>query len=351
MGGIAQPLPPMTHRTIRTGLAGGLLSLVLVFTAHAQSGTTARYNVDAQGLALEGYDPVSYFSDAGPQAGVAEHAAMYQGVIYTFASDANKQQFLNDPERYIPQFGGWCAYGFAMLPGSVEGWNPGTYKVDPTTYLIEDGKLYLFYNAEGFDASAYWRQNPTANLAQATAFWHDNILNQALTPEHNASAGMNPNAPPETAELDWFIGEWEVIWKQKSKPHSEVYDLVTKATWRVRYAFDGFAVVDEFTGPNHAAPTPWGDFRGMTVRAYDRNQQQWIMTYQHINGSDAWRLTGAMENGEFKIEAHDFAGQFQYRPHFFDITADSFTWTNDVSVDGGETWIENIARAEAKRIR
>ncbi len=90
------------------------------------------------GIALQGYDAISYFSQK-PQKGNSKFQTTHQGIIYQFANQANLDKFKLSPEKYEPTYGGWCAYAMGEKGEKVE--------VDPETYKIIDGKLYLFYNA------------------------------------------------------------------------------------------------------------------------------------------------------------------------------------------------------------
>lgn len=89
-----------------------------------------------KGLALQGYDPVSYFLE-GPKEGSKAITATVKGVTYRFSNEANKETFLADSAKYEPAYGGWCAW--AMLDGDKT-------KVDPETYKIVDGRNFVFYN-------------------------------------------------------------------------------------------------------------------------------------------------------------------------------------------------------------
>ncbi|MEM7627237.1 MAG: YHS domain-containing (seleno)protein [Planctomycetota bacterium] len=103
--------------------------------AHAASGEAV--NTDKTGLALRGYDPVSYFTDAGPQKGDFQIAAAHEGANYWFASEENRKKFEADPAKYLPQYGGYCAYGVAI---------GRKFSADPEVYVIRDGKLYVNLN-------------------------------------------------------------------------------------------------------------------------------------------------------------------------------------------------------------
>ncbi|MEM8875712.1 MAG: YHS domain-containing (seleno)protein [Planctomycetota bacterium] len=99
-----------------------------------QQATSERVNTDKTGLALNGYDPVSYFVDDAPKKGDFQIAAKHDGAVYWFTSEANKRKFESNPEKYLPEFGGYCAFGVSL---------GRKFNGDPNAYLIHEGKLYL----------------------------------------------------------------------------------------------------------------------------------------------------------------------------------------------------------------
>lgn len=109
-------------------------------------------------LALSGYDAISYFTgDAGPVEGSADHIVLYQGFEYRFATDDNAEIFAADPARYIPAFGGHCAWTMAhsqLAPG------------DPKIFRIRDGRLYLLYDEL---VEAEFVKNPGRFIQEAEA--------------------------------------------------------------------------------------------------------------------------------------------------------------------------------------
>lgn len=109
------------------------------------------FNLDRDGLALSGYDPVAYFEVGGgkPTKGDAKHEFTYRGVKYRFATAANLDTFKADPRAYEPQYGGWCAY--AMARGDK-------VEIDTESFLVVDGKLYLFFNGLFADTRAKWQK-------------------------------------------------------------------------------------------------------------------------------------------------------------------------------------------------
>src|SRR5512134_706734 len=104
----------------------------------------------ASGIAVGGYDPVAFFTDGKPMAGDPGITSTYKGAKYLFASKAHKASFEADPEKYVPQFGGFCAYGAAL--GAL-------FPVDISTWQIQNGKLYLNLNPA---ISAEFNKDPAA---------------------------------------------------------------------------------------------------------------------------------------------------------------------------------------------
>lgn len=94
-------------------------------------------NLNKSGVILDGYDPISYFKSDKPKKGDPKFQTKLGEITYWFTSEDNKQEFLKDPKKYEPQFGGWCAYAVADSKSKVD--------IDPQSFLIQDGRLLLFY--------------------------------------------------------------------------------------------------------------------------------------------------------------------------------------------------------------
>src|SRR5258706_12371347 len=107
-----------------------LLSTVSILSAQSDEVRKKNFNIK-KNIALEGYDPVSYF-DHQPQEGKEDIYTTYQGITYRFATLVNLNKFKTDAGKYEPAYGGWCAY--AMGASGEKG------KIDPETYKILDGK-------------------------------------------------------------------------------------------------------------------------------------------------------------------------------------------------------------------
>jgi YHS domain-containing protein len=129
-------------------------------------GALAHYHVDDAGLAVQGYDVVSYYDVGGgrPVPGRAEHALELDGITYRFASAKNRELFRANPGRYAPTYGGWCAH--AMADGGRK------VTIDPENYTLESGRLFLFFKAWYADARANWlRDGPAELTPKADANW------------------------------------------------------------------------------------------------------------------------------------------------------------------------------------
>ncbi len=140
-----------------------VLAITVVFMSLSAFG---QGHVNLKGnFAAQGYDVVSYFQD-NPQKGDKKITHTHEGVQYKFASQENKEAFTSNPEMYIPQYGGYCAYAVAVKGEKVS--------VNPKTYLITDGKLYLFYNSWGVNTLGKWNDEDPAELQkEADKRWMD----------------------------------------------------------------------------------------------------------------------------------------------------------------------------------
>jgi hypothetical protein len=117
------------------------------------------WNADRNGLALQGYDVVAYATDSASVRGRAEFEYRWQNVVWRFASAAHRDEFARAPERYVPQFGGYCAW--AVSRGY-------TADIDPHAWRIVDGKLYLNYSKR---VQRMWEQDVEGNIAKGRANW------------------------------------------------------------------------------------------------------------------------------------------------------------------------------------
>jgi YHS domain. len=137
------------------------VSLLAAISAQAQIAP-----IDDNGLAIGGYDVVSYFSGSA-QKGSKSYVAKHNGATYHFASKANRDAFTKAPSNYLPQFDGYCAWGVAAKDTK--------FPINPETYTVIDGKLYLFFNGpfngEPFNTYEDWAQRTTELKNAAHAKW------------------------------------------------------------------------------------------------------------------------------------------------------------------------------------
>lgn len=143
-----------------------LILLVSVFgmsiSAQTVSKRGAEFNLENK-IAIQGYDPVAYFKQSKAVKGKKELNVTYQGVVYLFSTQINKDTFNKNPASYEPQFGGWCAYAMGNSGEKVE--------IDPGTFKILDGKLYLFYNAYFNNTLKSWNKDEPNLKKKAELNW------------------------------------------------------------------------------------------------------------------------------------------------------------------------------------
>jgi len=141
-----------------------ITGLCLTATAQSTTGNASRlrnFNTD-NGYAMKEFDPVSYFNGK-PVKGTAKFSYEYRSITYYFANAANMEKFKAAPTKYEPAYGGWDAYSMAVDGKRV--------KVDPTTYKIIDGKLYLFHNFGGKNHLLIWNKNEKKYKPSADKLW------------------------------------------------------------------------------------------------------------------------------------------------------------------------------------
>jgi len=134
------------------------IAALVLLSASAFAGNLVNVS-GASKAALSGYDPVAFFTDSKPVNGSPFIAAEHQGATYFFATEEHKKLFTEDPDKYVPQFGGFCAYGVSV--GKL-------FPVDITTWQVRDGKLYLNLNG---DVLKKFNADFDGNVAKADQNW------------------------------------------------------------------------------------------------------------------------------------------------------------------------------------
>jgi YHS domain-containing protein len=122
-----------------------------------------QYNLEKSGLAIQGYDPVAYFTSHKAIEGKIDITTVYNGITYRFTTTQNRDAFTTNPAKYEPQYGGWCAYAMGAKGEKVE--------IDPETFKIVDGKLFLFYNRLFNNTLTSWNKNEGPLKTNADKNW------------------------------------------------------------------------------------------------------------------------------------------------------------------------------------
>lgn len=151
-----------------------LLSLLLMNAVWAQTSATngaaktnlrQQYNLLGENVGLAGYDPVAYFPEGGGKAarGLIGNSYQHEGVTYRFSTPENLTRFKQNPAKYLPAYGGWCAWAVAELGKRVD--------IDPESYVVKDGKLYVFYRDPALDTRALWQKDAAGFVQKGDAKW------------------------------------------------------------------------------------------------------------------------------------------------------------------------------------
>lgn len=134
-------------------------ALALVVALVATPAFATDYTHSTPGIS--GYDPVAYFTDGKPIKGSGYHVVEYQGVTYAFASKEHQEMFEANPEKYVPVYGGYCAYGVAVGKKFVS---------DPDAWKIVQGKLYLNLDK---NIQSKWNKDIPGYIKKADANWKE----------------------------------------------------------------------------------------------------------------------------------------------------------------------------------
>lgn len=143
---------------IRAALVFMLIATVAIAVRSA-SAAVDPINKNIFGTALKGYDAVAYFKESRPVKGKDEFRHDWLGAKWYFATAANRDEFARDPEKYAPQFGGYCAWAVA---------HGYTASIDPEAWRIVDGKLYLNYSK---DVQKKWEADIPGFIKQGNENW------------------------------------------------------------------------------------------------------------------------------------------------------------------------------------
>lgn len=141
-----------------------LTIILVVLAGYSTSAQQTDYNLK-KGYVAEGYDVTEYFNNKAVK-GDTKFTTTYDGAKFKFASQANLDKFNKEPKRFVPEYGGYCAYAIADNGKKVD--------INPETFEIRDGKLYLFYNSWGVNTLKKWNEEGAETLRdKADKIWRD----------------------------------------------------------------------------------------------------------------------------------------------------------------------------------
>jgi YHS domain-containing protein len=143
------------HLTKHLVLTLAMAAAVTVFAATKAD----PINKESSGVAIKGYDPVAYFTDSKPVKGSSGFTHQWMDSTWWFASAEHRDEFARNPERYAPQYGGYCAYGVSQ---------GHTVTIDPEAWTIIEGKLYLNYSKR---VKKTWSEAIPQHIAEANRNW------------------------------------------------------------------------------------------------------------------------------------------------------------------------------------
>ncbi|NJK92430.1 MAG: hypothetical protein HC904_11720 [Blastochloris sp.] len=135
------------------------LAAALLLTGSLLAGNSEINTAGATGIAINGYDPVAFFTEKKPVNGDPAIKVEHAGATYLFSTEKHRDLFAKNPEKYAPQFGGYCAYGVSVN---------ALFPVDISTWQVRDGKLYLNLNPEILKA---FNKDFEGNVAKAHTNW------------------------------------------------------------------------------------------------------------------------------------------------------------------------------------
>lgn len=195
------------NRFFKIVFAGMILFLALITTVLARGQQYNGHflnNVDANGVILDGHDPVAFFTENKPVKGDPQFRYIYEEAVYHFASQEHLELFKANPEKYKPQFGAWCAYAVSL---------GRTAPIDVSTFSIIDGRLVIQHNQKAVNG---WNKNPAGNLKLADQYW----------PKVSANGGKQIKTATGNGWLAWVVGAvaltivlFILFIKGRQKPH------------------------------------------------------------------------------------------------------------------------------------
>lgn len=141
-----------------------LFSILLFFVAFPMSALASPVFASEDNTAINGYDTVAYFTEQEAIKGVKDHTYEWNGATWRFVSKQHLEAFRNNPEKYAPQYGGYCAWGLAA--------KNKLFPIDPESWKVVAGKLYLNYDAK---VQERWLANTSHFISKADSNWPSHL--------------------------------------------------------------------------------------------------------------------------------------------------------------------------------
>lgn len=270
---------PMLTQVLSKSFFLSIALLLVIGVADAQKNHATHFNnLNANGVILDGYDAVAFFTDSKPVKGDAQFQYNYQDALYYFATPEHLELFKSNPEKYQPQFGAWCAYAVSL--GRIA-------PIDVNNFSIVDGRLFIQHNQRAVNG---WNKDVPGNIAKADKYWpavSSNNGKQITTEEEKAFYNNTNN---EGVTMEGYDAVAYFTDKVPVKGRSEFSARYNGAT----YLFASQAHADMFkNSPEMYAPL-YGSFCGYAM-AFGRrrpvNPEYWNIVdgrliLQHSKGAE-----------------------------------------------------------------
>jgi len=167
-------------------------ALLMIFEISNAQKSKSFNNVDANGVILDGYDAVAFFTDSKPVKGDPQFKFQYDDATYYFSSQEHLNLFKSNPEKYKPQFGAWCAYAVSLGK---------TAPIDVNTFSIVGGRLLIQHNQRAVNA---WNKDVTGNLQKADKYWPAVAANDGKQITTDEEKGFLNNTDPSGVILQGY---------------------------------------------------------------------------------------------------------------------------------------------------
>lgn len=290
-------------RALSVSVSNRLIGFILLFLAmlfsysltQAQKGNVKYFNnVDASGVILDGYDAVAFFTDNKPVKGDAKYQYNFQDATYYFASQEHLDLFKANPDKYKPQFGGWCAYAVSL--GRIA-------PIDVNNFSIVDGRLFIQHNQRAVNG---WNKDVPGNIIKADKYWPDVVAHNGKQITTDEEKQFYSNLNDDGVIMDGYDAVAYFTDKTPTKGDAKFSARYNGAT----YWFASQEHADMFKDhPDMFAPL-YGSFCGYAM-AFGRrrpvNPEYWNIVDGHLilqHSKGAWDLFNK-DIPKFKAQADE----------------------------------------------